>query len=120
MFLHSDSHSSLKNTKEGEGVSKESGRRQGKSQPCIRDRDGLSPEAFPSYLCSQILCKGWILTCTRYSMKVLAALEKMEGDGKFTKGALLLGLQGEDKLAPIPKLTLSSSSLSLFPHPVHI
>lgn len=48
-------------------------------------------------------------------MKVLAALEKMEGDGKFTKGTLLLGLQGENKLAPIPKLTLSSSSLSLFP-----
>nr|XP_023501325.1 LOW QUALITY PROTEIN: uncharacterized protein C10orf55 homolog [Equus caballus] len=32
--------------------------------------------------------------------------------GKFTKGPMLLGLQGVDKLAPIPKLTLPSSSLS--------
>lgn len=48
----------------------------------------------------------------------MASLEKTRGEGKFIKGPMLLGLQGEDKLAPIPKLILYFSSLSL--HHVHI
>lgn len=51
-------------------------------------------------------------------MKVMTSLEKTGGEGKFIKGLMLLGLQGEDKLAPIPKLILYSNSLSL--HHVHI
>lgn len=51
-------------------------------------------------------------------MKFMAALEEMEGRGKLSKGPMLLGLKGEDKLAPIPNLTLSSRSFSL--HLVHI
>lgn len=79
MFLHSDSHSSLESTKV-RGIRKECGRRQGGSQPFSLDRKGC-PESFPRCLCSQILRKGWILTCTGRWMKFMAALEEMGGKG---------------------------------------
>lgn len=46
MFLHSDSHSLLKITKAGVSKQEQGGGKRG-SQPCIRDREGPSPEASP-------------------------------------------------------------------------
>lgn len=73
------------------------------SQPCSRVREGLPPEAFPRGLYSQILCNGWILTCTRPWVKFMASLEEMEGRRKVQQRSRRPGTRGKGQTGPNPK-----------------
>lgn len=73
------------------------------SQPCSSVREGLPPEAFPRGLYSQILCNGWILTCTRPWVKFMASLEEMEGRRKVQQRSRCPGTQGKGQTGPNPK-----------------
>lgn len=102
MFLHSDNRSLLEITKVA--LHKQGAWEEARgSQPCSRVREGLPPESFPRGLYSQILCNGWILTCTRHWMKFMAALEEMEGRGKFIKGLMLKAGRYGRQTGPNPK-----------------